>query len=381
MFKHLLINKLKVLLRLKTLIFWTLFFPIILASFFKLALSNISKAGEFEPIKIAVIKNEILENEKNLESVIKQLSIENEKQVFETSYIEREEEANKLLQENKIEGYIIMQDNKKVDVKVKENGIEQTIIKYVIDEYYQTTSAGNHMVDFNYNVLFDGTINLLNESKEYIKEKPSDKIDFCMNFYYTAIAMACIYGGFFGIEGVKETEANLSKRAARVSISPVHKLKILFANIVAGFLIQYLEILILIGYIFIFLGGQFGNNLIWVLLLSLFGSFAGTSFGVLIGISNKKDENFKTGILIAITMTCCFFAGMMGTPMVKYSIEKSIPIVRYNPVSLITDGFHALYSYNTLDVYFEKVISILVFSIIMIGFSYIFIRRKKYDSI
>lgn len=56
MFKHLLINKLKVLLRLKTLIFWTLFFPIILASFFKLALSNISKAGEFEPIKIAVIK-------------------------------------------------------------------------------------------------------------------------------------------------------------------------------------------------------------------------------------------------------------------------------------------------------------------------------------
>lgn len=381
MLGHVLKNKLKVLLRSKSLIFWTLIFPIIMASFFKVALSNIATSEEFDPVKIAVVQNQILDNEQNLKTVINQLSEKNENQVFETTYTEDEEKASNMLKDNENAGYIIMDENGKVDVRVKENGIEQTIIKYVIDEYYQTASAANQIINFKPQVIYDGTINLLSESKEFVKDKSSDKLDYCVNYYYTAIAMACIYGGFFGLEAVKETEANLSKRAARVSIAPVHKLKMLFANILAGFIIQYIEILILVAYIVFVLNGDLTNNVLWVLLLSLAGSFAGTTFGLFIGISNKKDENAKVGILIAITMTCSFFAGMMGAPQIKYTMEKSMPFIKYNPVSLITDGFHSLYSYTTLDMYFEKLICIAIFSIIMIALSYVFIRRKKYDSI
>lgn len=381
MLGHVLKNKLKVLIRSKSLIFWTLIFPIIMSSFFKLALSNIAKAEEFDPVKIAVIQNVTLENEGNLKSVINQLSEKNENQVFETTYIEDEQKAIEMLKNEEIAGFIIMKEDGKVDVRVNENGIEQTIIKYVIDEYYQTSSAVGQMINFNLQIVHDGTLEILNTSKEYVKDNSNKNMDYCVNYYYTAIAMTCIYGGLFGIEAVKETEANLSKRAARVSISPVHKLKMLFANVLAGFIIQYAEILILLAYIVFVLKGDLTNNVSWILLLSLVGSFAGTAFGLFIGVSNKKDENAKVGMLIAISMICSFFAGMMGAPQLKYTMEKSMPIIKYNPVSLITDGFHSLYSYATLDVYFEKVISIVIFSIIMIGLSYIFIRRKKYDSI
>lgn len=381
MLLHVLKNKLKVLLRSKELIFWTLIFPIVLGIFFKLALSNIATNENFKIIKIAVVENQTFKQEENLDSVIKSLSQQNENQVFETTYVTNKEDAQLLLEDSKISGFIIMNENNKVDIIVNDAGIEQTIIKYVIDEYYQMTSVATQAIQYNPQVLYNGTLEKLAESKEYLDNKSSNKLDYCLNYYYTLIAMACIYGGFFGIEAVKETEANLSKRAARVAVSPVHKLKMLLANITAGFIIQFIEILVLLAFVIFILGADFGNNIIWILILSLFGCFAGTSFGLLIGVTNRKNENAKIGILIAVTMTCCFFAGMMGAPQLKWQMEKSIPFIKYNPVSLITDGLYSLYSYTNLNIYFEKLISIVILSIIMIGISYVFVRRKKYDSI
>ena len=48
-------------------------------------------------------------------------------------------------------------------------------------------------------------------------------------------------------------------------------------------------------------------------------------------------------------MACCFFAGMMGTPQIKYELEKVVLFIKYNPVSLITDGLYSLYSYTNLN--------------------------------
>ena len=58
MFKHIFINRLKMLLRTKATIFWTLVFPIILATFFNLAFGNLAEEEKFEPFNIAVIQNE-----------------------------------------------------------------------------------------------------------------------------------------------------------------------------------------------------------------------------------------------------------------------------------------------------------------------------------
>lgn len=381
MFLHLLKNRFKVLLRSKALIFWTLAFPIVLGLFFKLALSNVAVSENFKVINIAVVKNDNFQEEKNLKTIIESLSKENEEQVFNTKYVEGTNDADELLKSNDISGYILMDGDYKVKVIVKQNGIEQTIIKYVVDEYYQMNSMAQSMIAYNPKVLYDGTMNLLYESPEYLENKSGNNLDFAVNYYYTLIAMACIYGGIFGINAICETEANLSKKAARVSVSPINKAKALFANLFASFIIQYVEILILLAYITFILGGTFGGNIIWILILSFVGSFAGTAFGMFIGASNKLSEGSKTGVLIAITMTCCFMAGMMGEPSIKYNLESMCPIFKYNPVSLITDGLYSLYSYTTLDVYFEKLIGIAIFSIVMFVLSFVFIRRKKYDSI
>ena len=99
------------------------------------------------------------------------------------------------------------------------------------------------------------------------------------------------------------------------------------------------------------------------------------------GTNLKSSEDAKSGIIIAITMAGCFLAGMMGITM-KYIIDKNIPILnKINPASMITDGFYSLYYYDTLDRFWFNIISLVIFSAIMIILSYISLRRQKYDSI
>lgn len=77
----------------------------------------------------------------------------------------------------------------------------------------------------------------------------------------------------------------------------------------------------------------------------------------------------------------CFLSGMMGVTM-KYTIDKNIPLLnKINPASMITDGFYALYYYDTLDRYYLNIVSLLIFAFILIAISSFSLRRQKYDSI
>ena len=77
----------------------------------------------------------------------------------------------------------------------------------------------------------------------------------------------------------------------------------------------------------------------------------------------------------------CFLSGMFGITM-KYIVDKNLPIInKLNPVAMITDGYYSLYYYTTLDRYWFNVISLLVFSVLMIILAFVYLRRQKYDSI
>ena len=99
------------------------------------------------------------------------------------------------------------------------------------------------------------------------------------------------------------------------------------------------------------------------------------------GVSNRKKEETKANIAIAVIMTLSFLAGMMLIT-IKYLIQEYVPIIAYiNPVSLVTDGLYSLYYYTTHGRFFTNIVCLGVFIIIMNIITYFFIRRKKYDSI
>lgn len=381
MFKHLFINKIKILLKNKTMLFWSLLFPFILGTFFQLALGNIGESFEMDIIPVAVVDNQYYQENEVFKEVIFSLSKKNDNQLFDTVYVS-ENEAKKLLNNEKIDGYILLKENNNPEMVVKTNGINQTIIKSVLDEYSQIASSTAQIISYNKEVIYNDVLESLYEEKNYIVDDSNENIDFSINYFFTLIAMTCLYGSLIGLEIIKDSEANLSKKGARMCMAPVNKFKIILTGLLAGYTIQLIALALLFLYLIFVFNISFGDQILPIVILSMVGCLAGISLGTFVGVSNKKSEGFKIGILIALTMICCFFSGMMGEISVKVYFDETFPLIsKINPINIITDGLYSLFAYDTLEVYYNCLMRISIFSLILIILCFVFIRRKKYDSI
>lgn len=393
MFIHNLKYALKTLFRSRMLLFWTFAFPIILATFFNMAFSNIENSEKLTIINIAIVDNAYFETNEIFKQAFKQLSDEeSSSRLFNTQYVDYEE-AQRLLKEDKITGYLFMteEENK---VIVNGNGMNETIFKYATEEimqtadmvdYLATEEIAKEMINQNqivdYEGIYQNVMEKLQKQDVKIQNISKDNMSYTMVEFYTLIAMTCLYGGILGTVAINQNLANMSANGKRVSVSPVSKSRMIFSSVLASYITQLIGLALLFVYTIFVLKINYGNNFLLILLLSLCGCLAGLTLGVAIGSVLKSSDNVKTGVVISITMLGCFLSGMMGITM-KYVIDKNMPILnKINPAGMITDGFYALYYYDTLNRYWVNVISLLIFAAIMIALSITSLRRQKYDSI
>lgn len=396
MFIHNFKYALKTLFRDKMLIFWTFAFPIILGTFFNMAFSNIENSEKLEIINIAIVDNDEFQNNELYKQAFKTLSDEeNEDRLFNTKYV-TEEEAKQLLEKDEITGYMILEeDNPKVVVTT--SGINETILKYVVEEITTNGQIVENLMDkeiskelssgiynlynLDYKKIYENVLEKTQNQEVKITDMSNKNLSYIMIEFYTLIAMACLYGGILGMVAINKNLANMSSNGKRVSVAPTPKGKVIFSSILASYIIQLVGLTLLFIYTIFVLKVDYGTNLPLIILLGIVGSLAGLSMGLAIGTILKANENVKTGIVIAVTMLGCFLSGMMGITM-KYIIDTNAPIInKINPASMITDGFYSLYYYDTLDRYYFNIISLLIFSIIMIVISYTSLRRQKFENL
>lgn len=389
MFYHNFKYALKIIFKNKGLIFWTFAFPIILGTLFKLAFNNIEKGETLKTINIAIINNNEFNNNEFYKESFKSLSTGNNK-MFNTKYTTLEE-AKKLLTNEEITGYLILND--KMNIVVNSSGINETIIKTVVDEIntnkniYETlinkeieNEYKSGKTEINYNQIYN---NITNKIKDNIKLNniSNNNLSYTMIEYYTLIALTILYGGTISLNMINHSLPNLSEVGKRINVSKIKRSTILFSNLLASYVVQLIGLALLFIYCIFVIQADFGNNLPLIILLSLIGVFAGLSLGLFIGVNLKCNENAKSGILIGITMLFTTLSGMTGVTL-KYVIDKNIPIInKINPANMITDGFYSLYYINTLDRYYFNILSLLIFSIILILRSLNKLRRVQYDTI
>lgn len=380
MFLHNLKYTFKILLKNKSLIFWTAIWPILLGTMFSMAFSNLEESEKLSTIDIGVVDNTNFQENIPLSTTLEELSDkESDSYLFDITYTTKEE-ANRLLNDKEIEAYIIIEDE--TQVIVKENGINQTIIKSVIEEVNQYNSIATSVITQNYSeTIYQNVMNKLNETKEYTKDISKNNLDYSVIEFYTLIAMACLFGAIIASFAISNSQANINKKGARVTISPSNKLIIVLSSLLASFIVQAISIAILMLYTIFVLDVDYGSNISLLILLVFMGTVAGLSLGLFTGTITVKKEATRTGITMAVTMFGCFLSGMMGITM-KYVVDKAIPILnKINPSSMITDGLYALYYYESNSRFYFDILSLAIFSLILIIISVVILRRKKYDSI
>ena len=358
-----------------------------------MAFSGMENGEKLDIINIAIVESEYFNDDEIFNETFKNLSDENnESRLFNITYTDLDN-SKQMLEDEKIVGYLEFKEND-VDITVKSSGVNETILKLVVDEVISqkkmietlitkeienAISSGNFNVD--YDQIYNNVINVIASSEANLNNISSDNLSYIMIEFYTLIAMAALYGGVISMFITNYKLANMSAVGKRTSITPIHKGSMLLGSLLASYFVQLIGIGLLFLYTIFVLNVDYGSNLLLVILLALVGSLAGLALGVFVATIFKTNENTKMGILIAFTMLCSFLSGMMGITM-KYVVDKNIPILNIiNPASMITDGFYSLYYYDTLDRFYFNLISLIIFSALMIFISYSGLRRQKYDSI
>lgn len=372
---QLFIYQLKILLRNKPMVFWTIVFPLILATFFNLAFSKLTGGEKFDIVKIAVVEES---DHPEFKSLLTSLSKEDEHQMLDVQYVNKKT-AKELLENEDISAYLLVTND--IDIVVNGPGINETIIQAIVNNYYQMTSAYTNIYELNKTAFIEGVLADVSLNTNYFKETTNKNTDVTVIYFYTLIGMACMYGGNWGLTMTSLVEPNLSREGTRIAISPVSKFKALLTGFLASFICQLIAIFILLLYLVYGLHISFGEQTKYIMLLMMVGSFVGVSFGQCIASLIKGTENKKNAILTMISMLFSFLAGMMVIDIKYLILQYAPPLAYINPVSLITDALYSLYYYTNLDRYFLNLLCLTFIGICFSAISLFVIRRKKYDSI
>lgn len=379
---NIIITTWKRLLRDKANTFWILCFPIILGTLFNIAFSNMAASEDMSAINVAVICEDDLYGEALKQSIE---TISEGKDAMLNAIFCDDKKATELLENKEVVGIIHSGKTAKLSISanMSTESINQSILQAFINEYnmYQDSIAKimiNHPENIE-NVLsnFESISDFNNEVT--ISRKPD--ADPFSQYFYNLLAMACLYTSMGGVLVATHNQANLSDLGMRKCLSPTHKLKSIVSELIATSTYEFA--LNFIGFIYVayVLKVDITSRLPLAILTTFVGCLTGVSLGFFIGSFGQKSQDFKQGMIFAVTMPLCFLSGLMMGNM-KIIIQNNCPILnKINPATIITDSFYSLAIYESYDRFIFDIISLLIFVIIFIMAGFLMTRRKKYASL
>ena len=231
-------------LRVKDVLFWLILFPIVLATFFKIAFGSIyEKTTLFSTIPMAVVETT---EQPVLHTVLDNLESEKEP-LFAVTYTD-EQTALSLLKEQKVDG--ILYAGETLSLSFSENGVEQTIIKSFAEQYQiqkaviqQTMQTAPEKMEAVIAALNDTVVG--NQKISMTSGNP----DATTNYFYNLLAMVAMFGSLTGMHIAINGQGNLSALGARKCCSPTPKLVSLLASLVGSYILQTVCMSIAVTYL------------------------------------------------------------------------------------------------------------------------------------
>lgn len=365
------------LLRTRELIFWTFVFPFALSTFMFMAFGNLFETTEqFRAIPVAVVQKE--ENPA-FSAMLGVISGEGEQQLLKTTYA-GEKKAKELLREEEIKGIIYI--DQKVSLKIMDNGMDQTVLQMILNQFTQYQELLNDVGMKNPQKVRE-VAQSLSQKAEYFAEgnQSEGNQDNVINYFYAIFAMTCLFASFAGCETILQLQANMSPLGQRRSVAGMGKMKLLLADFAASELVQFTMVCLLLLYMKGVLGLGVGERIGAILLLLLVSTSFGIMFGILAGTVPCLGEGGKIGLLVSVNLAFCSMSDLMVSG-VKDFIEHNVPVLNdINPAALITDSFYALNVFDTYDRFFLNLTTLAGMTVLCGMVCYFIVRRNRYASI
>lgn len=373
---HLLKYRFLQIIRVKSVMFWTMLFPIILGTLFYVSFGTSGNGVEqLEAVPVAVVKEDESEKGAVFREFLEQLD-------GDTIIVKEitEEKAMQLLEAGEVKGVYFA--GEKQTLTVAASDLQESILESLLDSYLKNQAMFFDIMSTDPGKI-EQAMQSMSEYREMIRETSlgGRTLNTFVQYYFALIAMACMYGCFMGTRSAMEMKANLTPLGARRNVTPTSRMKLIICDMIATFTVHYVNILILLGYLIFILKVDFGDQTGSMLLVSMIGSIIGVSVGMMIGSIGRWSASVKDGIGIGFSMICSFLAGLMIETM-RNTVEQNFPIInRINPAALISDAFYCLNVYDDPVRYQRNLLIMVIMSIIFVGISFLAVRRECYESI
>lgn len=365
------------LLRSKELIFWTLVFPFALCTFMYMAFGNLFETTEkFDPIPTAIVQKG---DNPAFAVMLGEISAKGDDQLLIANYT-GEEQAEKLLDEEEIDGIIYI--DKKMSLKVKDNGMNQTILQMVLKQFAQYEKLLTDVGQKNPEQVMKVAESLQNQVNYFAEENETEgNQDNVINYFYAIFAMTCLFASFAGCDIILRLQANMSPLGQRRNVAGMGKMKMLLADFAASELVQFVLVCLLLLYMRFVLGLNIGDRYGAILLILFAGTSFGIMFGILVGTLPRLGEGGKMGILVSVNLLFCCMSDLMVSG-IKDFIEHHIPVLNdINPAALVTDAFYALNVYDTYGRFITDFLWLAGLTVLCAVACFFIVRRNRYASL
>ena len=365
-------------IREKSNIFWTMLFPLILATLFHFTMGGTIGEHAMEDIRAAFVTDQNADSQEE-EAFLKYL------ESFDQDWFQiipmSQEEAREALKNDEILGNFYGGEEKKLVIgedSTYTSILSQTLDIYEKNEHMLVQIAEEHPENLQAAAEAMGEWGTYTETVTF----RGDSLDYTQNYFFALIAMTCLYGSFMGMYNTVGVQANTSDLGARLAAGCVKRYKTITASLLSSWLISFAEVLVLLFYMDAVLGdihiGEQGGE---ILLICFVATLYSSSIGMVIGTVGTWSTNLKNGIIVAESLACSFAADLMISG-VKETIETYVPVInRINPGALITDAFYSVLIYEDGEKYFRSLSLLTFFGILLLAAAGLSMRRMRYESI
>lgn len=370
LFKYRIISILKE----KQVVFWSMLFPILLATMFYLSFG--SSDNEIETINVALVKEDNSDMSQNFIKYLDMLESDNSELISVKKLSKKE--ANKKLEKLEITG--IYYAGEEPELVVTSNDTSSSVLKSLLDTY-------NGQAQIYKDVILERPEKLATIAKSDYLEFTNEttlggkSVDGEIQYFLALIGMACMFGCFIGHQVSIQLQANVTSVGLRRAVSSISKFKQIVSDTLAGVFIHYINLAILLFYLIFLLHLDLSGNIVKLVGICIAGGFIGVSLGIFVGTLSKIKEGVRIGILVSIGLLASFCTGLMFSN-IKGIIENVCPIFnRINPAAVITDAIYSTSIYDDPERYASDIIILVVMSAIIGIVTFIKTRRECYDNI
>lgn len=382
MFSNVFKAQLKMGFRNKSNVFWTLMFPIILGTLFKITFGNIYNEYKSEAIKTAVVfetENESVKT--NTKTYLEGLEMDGHK-MLDISYMDYDSAVALLKDDEQVNGIISVKDDGRLALDISSNGVLSTIQETITTIYNQNVGL-IEKVAAEHPENLPRVIKNISERAEYINAHnlAGDNKDPFVSYFYNLIAMTALFAALNSVRIGNNCQANMSSLGARTNASPVSRMTIQAAGFFAAYIVQTAIIFVGLTYMLFGIKINFGGDIPLIYFTTVLATFLGIALGFAIGNLGSFAIEKKESILVGITLTGCALSGLMYGDMKVIITEKAPIINKINPAAVISDSYYCLNMFGAGSRYFMTLIYMLILSAVLIALGLFMGRRNHYDSI